>query len=334
VAAVQEGEEKEAKMIDIRIGIVLGVVTTSLSQSFAGGPRLSCDDVLARDVFAGYSKTFPIAITNKGDEPLLIKRIQTSCGCTVVGRYMNRIAPGKTEVLPVRYVPNKSHGTFEQKVVIQSNDRDSPYRAVRLCGNIVQPTDFLCSKTRINLVAIVGTPVQQPEEITLSSKKPLTVTKIINDSETFLVRIRARDRHRTVMLVQGTEPVKRKISEGVVHIFFTAGSSDRDIEIPVRYEIKDKISAYPNRIRIPKDADAFYSRIMVRSEGGPIGIEEVKVKGIKNLLVTYRKYDNRTWFIYLSGGVSQDHDFGKHGELIILVANGVGSVRVPISFDD
>lgn len=57
--------------------------------------------------------------TNTGDEPLIIKDVRSSCGCTVPSKPKNPILPGKSDVITVKY--NMNPGTIRKTITVESN---------------------------------------------------------------------------------------------------------------------------------------------------------------------------------------------------------------------
>ena len=68
-----------------------------------------------------------LKVANKGTEPLLIKSVKASCGCTSARIEKNELAPNAETELVVTIDPNRIHG-FESKksVTIYSNDSENP----------------------------------------------------------------------------------------------------------------------------------------------------------------------------------------------------------------
>lgn len=75
--------------------------------------------------------TATFKITNKGDKPLVISNVTTSCGCTVTDWTKSPIAPGQTGVVSSTY-DAKALGRFQKSVGIYCNASDKPiYLAIR-----------------------------------------------------------------------------------------------------------------------------------------------------------------------------------------------------------
>ncbi|MDE5677524.1 DUF1573 domain-containing protein [Phocaeicola sp.] len=75
--------------------------------------------------------TATFKITNKGDKPLVISNVTTSCGCTVADWTKEPIAPGATGTVSSTF-DAKAIGRFQKSVGIYCNASDKPiYLAIR-----------------------------------------------------------------------------------------------------------------------------------------------------------------------------------------------------------
>ncbi|UMB60886.1 DUF1573 domain-containing protein [Lutibacter sp. A80] len=75
--------------------------------------------------------------TNTGKSPLIISRIQSSCGCTVPTKPKDPIMPGKTGEIEVKYATNRIGG-FNKTITIFSNATE-PTKRVRIKGIVLKP---------------------------------------------------------------------------------------------------------------------------------------------------------------------------------------------------
>ncbi|WP_299670893.1 DUF1573 domain-containing protein [uncultured Polaribacter sp.] len=72
--------------------------------------------------------------TNIGDAPLIIKNIQSSCGCTVPEKPEKPIMPGEKGEIKVSY-DTKRPGGFSKQITIFSNAK-TPRKALKIKGFI------------------------------------------------------------------------------------------------------------------------------------------------------------------------------------------------------
>lgn len=71
-------------------------------------------------------------LINSGQEPLIIKDVNTSCGCTVPVWNKEPILPSKKGFVEIQYVPN-SPGQISKSIVIETNT-DSTFTVLYLKG--------------------------------------------------------------------------------------------------------------------------------------------------------------------------------------------------------
>ncbi len=70
-------------------------------------------------------KAVDIGFVNSGDEPLVIYRVETSCGCTVPQWPQKPIAPSKIGRIGVTY-DAEFPGMFRKEIIVHYNGMNSP----------------------------------------------------------------------------------------------------------------------------------------------------------------------------------------------------------------
>ena len=74
---------------------------------------------------------------NVGKSPLVISRIQSSCGCTVPKKPTDPIMPGDTGEIEVKYATNRVGG-FSKMITVYSNASE-PVKKLRIKGIVLKP---------------------------------------------------------------------------------------------------------------------------------------------------------------------------------------------------
>lgn len=82
--------------------------------------------------------TYEFEFKNTGKEPLIIKNVKSSCGCTVPSWTREPIKKGKTGTIKVKY-DTKRQGTFTKHLTVQSNASNSPVQ-LTIKGKIGRPS--------------------------------------------------------------------------------------------------------------------------------------------------------------------------------------------------
>ena len=101
------------------------MVFDSVSHNFGDVPRKGGDLV----------KEF--RFVNKGDAPLVIKKITKSCSCISVNYSRKPVMPGQEATIKVKYEPHKVEpGTFHKVVQIYTNE-SKDVRLITIQGNSI-----------------------------------------------------------------------------------------------------------------------------------------------------------------------------------------------------
>jgi len=83
--------------------------------------------------------------TNVGEEPIVIQRIQSSCGCTVPKKPEKPIMPGEKGEIKVSYATNRVGG-FSKSITIYSNAKN-PKKVIRIKGLVNKPISLEKTKS-------------------------------------------------------------------------------------------------------------------------------------------------------------------------------------------
>jgi hypothetical protein len=84
--------------------------------------------------------------TNTGNEPLILQKPKSSCGCTVPTWPKEPILPGESDVIKVTYKTTKV-GAINKSITVTSNAKAKPTVVLRIKGTVLpQPTEELPEK--------------------------------------------------------------------------------------------------------------------------------------------------------------------------------------------
>ncbi len=73
--------------------------------------------------------------TNSGDKPLIISRVQTSCGCTTPEYSKEPILPNEEGKIVVKY-DTKRVGSFQKSITIYSNVPNTERKVLKIKGTV------------------------------------------------------------------------------------------------------------------------------------------------------------------------------------------------------
>ena len=84
--------------------------------------------------------------TNTGNEPLLVQKPKSSCGCTIPSWPKEPILPGESDVIKVTYRTNRV-GNINKTVTVTSNAIANPTVVLRIKGRVLeQPNEAMPEK--------------------------------------------------------------------------------------------------------------------------------------------------------------------------------------------
>ncbi len=101
------------------------------------GPQISFKTTLHDygEIYVGANGTYNFEFTNTGNEPLILSKPRSSCGCTVPSWPKQPILPGETNKIKVTY--NTSHiGAFNKTVTVYSNAKNKSAVVLRIKGKV------------------------------------------------------------------------------------------------------------------------------------------------------------------------------------------------------
>ncbi|MGJ8733274.1 MAG: DUF1573 domain-containing protein [Cellulophaga sp.] len=75
--------------------------------------------------------------TNTGDAPLIISKVNSSCGCTIPKKPKEPIMPGKTGLIEVKYDTKRPAGPIRKAITVISN-AETPTKVLKIKGELVE----------------------------------------------------------------------------------------------------------------------------------------------------------------------------------------------------
>ncbi|MBR5301013.1 MAG: DUF1573 domain-containing protein [Bacteroidales bacterium] len=87
-------------------------------------------------------RTFIYSFCNAGKEPLVIKRLVSSCSCAAAVAVKNELEPGESSEIRVTYNPKGHPGRFERKVFVYTESEHDPAAVLRLSVEVANGSDM------------------------------------------------------------------------------------------------------------------------------------------------------------------------------------------------
>jgi hypothetical protein len=132
--------------------MIFGFSLMSMAQSeekkTTNGPEITFEETVFDygEIMLNGDGTHEFEFTNTGNEPLILSRPRSSCGCTVPTWPRQPILPGDKEKIKVTYNTNRA-GAFNKTVTILSNAKNASSVVLRIKGKVVNtPSEALPSK--------------------------------------------------------------------------------------------------------------------------------------------------------------------------------------------
>ncbi len=88
----------------------------------------------------GKTLRMEFTIRNSGDAALELEGVSTTCGCTAAIAGVSRIEPGRSTPLRVTFQTRSFSGRVERRVLVRSNDPETPLLEVKISATVGEGT--------------------------------------------------------------------------------------------------------------------------------------------------------------------------------------------------
>lgn len=149
----------------VALFILVGLGLTTL-----GAPKISVDQSQYNfgEVSAGIAVVHTFVLANTGDQPLVIKSVRTSCGCTTTALAKTTLNPGEAVNLTVTFDSAGYSGKVGKRVYVTSNDPTTPVLTLILTGTVNKPAPYNISAADLNYLFYVLIDLRSPKEYAAS----------------------------------------------------------------------------------------------------------------------------------------------------------------------
>lgn len=169
----------------LRHSTALALVTIPIFAFAGQGPSISFDKMLYDygKIRYGETVTEELPVTNTGDEPLIIERVQSACGCTKVSKASTEIPPGGTSKITVTFeTAGLRAGKKDQAVIVHSNDPKRPVVKLTVQAEIIRDIMVEPPIVAKDFPTFVDT-VSIPMHVSNSSKKDVILKAVKSEIE-------------------------------------------------------------------------------------------------------------------------------------------------------
>lgn len=117
---------------------ILAITAQDVKEKPENGPQITFKTTMHDygEIFVDGDGTFNFEFTNTGNEPLILSKPVSSCGCTVPSWPKEPILPGETNSIKVTYNTHKA-GAFNKTVTVNSNAKKNPSVLLKIKGNVL-----------------------------------------------------------------------------------------------------------------------------------------------------------------------------------------------------
>ncbi len=139
------------KKLVLLIGLLVmaaGMVKAQDAKATANGPEIEFEKLVHDYGEIPYNGNgqCEFRFTNTGNEPLIIQKPKSSCGCTIPSWPKEPILPGESDVIKVTYRTNRV-GAINKSVTVTSNAKTNGTVVLRIRGKVLeQPTESMPEK--------------------------------------------------------------------------------------------------------------------------------------------------------------------------------------------
>ena len=115
------------------LGLLFLCSETIISQNISAEIKFEKDFIDYGTIEPSSEGTRVFTFINNGNAPLIIKNVQSSCGCTIPKKPEAPIDPGKKGEILVRYDTNRI-GVFSKSIIVTSNANSNPIVTLKISG--------------------------------------------------------------------------------------------------------------------------------------------------------------------------------------------------------
>ena len=115
------------------LGLLFLCSETIMSQNISAEIKFEKDFIDYGTIEPSSEGTRVFTFINNGNAPLIIKNVQSSCGCTIPKKPEAPIDPGKKGEILVRYDTNRI-GMFSKSIIVTSNANSNPIVTLKISG--------------------------------------------------------------------------------------------------------------------------------------------------------------------------------------------------------
>lgn len=178
------------------------------------------------EIIDGKVVSHDFIFTNIGNEPLIIKNVKASCGCTTPYWTNVPVLPGKKGKITASYNSKNRPGNFNKTITITSNATEAS-KVLQIRGATIKPGQLLTSSTPEQLAKSAKIEINQKAiflgKVGISQTIPFQI-KIKNTGKSKLAIVNAQSGCKCIKIDPGTKRVYQPGESGMTQLLFSPRS--------------------------------------------------------------------------------------------------------------
>lgn len=168
----------------MKLKVLVVVCCAVLTAGFVhAAPKLLVDqaDYNFGSVPQGERVLHTFKFMNTGDEPLVISKVRSSCGCTAVLLSEKRLEPGEEGELQANFDSARFRGSVNKKIYLYSNDPLVPVKPLQIKGQVLEL--FSLAPRQVNFgVVKPGETFEKQVSLENRTEEPLLIVAVESTS--------------------------------------------------------------------------------------------------------------------------------------------------------
>jgi len=166
-------------------GFSLGFIVCFFSAlAWGGQPKMMLPETVYDfgSVFQGEKVEHVFQVRNAGNASLTIKKVKTSCGCTIAEKSFEKLGPGETGEIRVRFNSSRFKDRVRKKIYLYTDDPENPIGNLFIIGRIQEPLDYSPERLLIQS-GRSDSPAKYEIHLTNSSGKTIALTGVKSSTD-------------------------------------------------------------------------------------------------------------------------------------------------------
>ena len=126
------------KKLILLIALTVGIATNSKAQAKPGDFKFDTETFDFGKIPMGNPVQHVFTFTNIGQQPIIISKIETTCGCAVPEYTQEPVVPNAQGVVKITFNPTAGPAPFNKAITINSNAR-TPVKMLIIKGETINP---------------------------------------------------------------------------------------------------------------------------------------------------------------------------------------------------